>query len=82
MVRRDMVRGYNDQIFFAESSGASDKILKVEMHPDLAGTVVRQEMFHLSSKSWIVAVELDCENIQTDAADTVEQSLYVVDDKH
>ena len=33
MVRRHLVRGHCDQIYYAESSGASDKIVKVEMHP-------------------------------------------------
>ena len=32
MVRRHMIRGYNDKIFFAESSGNVDKIQKLEFH--------------------------------------------------
>ena len=50
------------------------------MHPEVPGAVVKQEIFNLAD-SWIVAMEIDCENIQNDALNNVEQSLFVVDDK-
>ena len=80
MIRRHLVRGYNDQIFFAESGGASDKIFKLEMHPEVPGSVVKQEVFSLSD-NWIVAIEVDYDNIQNDALDIVEQSLFIVDNQ-
>ena len=38
-------------------------------------------MFSLPN-SWIIAMENDCENIQNDAFEPVEQYMFVVDDKH
>ena len=41
MIRRHLVRGYNDQVFFAESSGSTDKIYSVQMNPESPGTVIK-----------------------------------------
>ena len=33
MIRRHLVRGYNEKIFFAETSGNAEKIQMLEFHP-------------------------------------------------
>lgn len=34
MIRRHLVRGYNDKVFFAETSGSNtEKIYQLEFHP-------------------------------------------------
>ena len=32
MVKRHLVRGYQEQVYYAESSGSAEKIYKLEMH--------------------------------------------------
>ena len=61
MVRRFLARGYNDHIFYAETTGTADKLIKIEMDQDEPGTLVKQEVFSLSN-SRIVAYDIDCEN--------------------
>lgn len=80
MVRRFLARGYNDHIFYAESSATTDKLIKIEMNQEEPGSVNKQEVFSLTS-SQIVAFDIDCENFQNDANDLVDQSLFIVDDK-
>ena len=65
MLRRHLIRGYNDRIYFGETSGNSEKIFKLEMHPSKAETIVKKEVFQLAG-SFLVAIEPDCENIQND----------------
>ena len=61
MVRRFLTRGYNDHVFYAESTGTSDKLIKIEMDPEDPGSVIKHEVFSLTS-SQIVAFDIDCEN--------------------
>ena len=68
MVRRHLVRGYNDQIYYGETSGNAEKIFKIELHASKVGEVTKKEIYQLAG-SWIVAFETDCENIQNDGDD-------------
>ena len=68
MVRRFLTRGYNDHIYYAESNGLSDKLIKITMNPDEPSSVIKQEVFSLPSTQ-IVAFDIDCENYQNDAND-------------
>lgn len=70
MLRRHMIRGYNEKIFFAESSGNAEKIYQIEFHPHLSNEIVKKEIFQLAG-SWLVAIEPDAENIQNDMEDNV-----------
>ena len=80
MVRRHMVRGYNEQVYFAESFGNAEKIFQVEFHPHLKNEIVKKEIFQLAG-SWLVAFEADGENIQNDVEEVVTQSLFILDDQ-
>ena len=62
MVRRHMVRGYNEQVYFAESFGNAEKIYQIEFHPHLKNEIIKKEIFQLAG-SWLVAFEADGENI-------------------
>ena len=62
MVRRHLVRGYNEQVYYAETTGNAEKIFKLELHANKIGEVTRKEIYTLAG-SWIVAFETDCENI-------------------
>lgn len=79
MLRRHLIRGYNETVFFAESSGNAERIVKLELHPSKLENVRRNEIWQLAG-SWIVAFEPDCENIQNDREADVVESLYVLDD--
>lgn len=45
MIRRHLVRGYNEKIFFAESSGNVDKIFQVEFHPSKPNEITKHEIY-------------------------------------
>ena len=81
MLRRHLIRGYNDKIFYAESTGNSEKIQELTLHNSKAETVSKKEVFQLAG-SWIAAFEPNCENIQndTDIDKTYKESLYILDD--
>ena len=42
MVRRHLIRGYNDQIYFAETVGNAEKIYKLELHSSKIGEVTKK----------------------------------------
>ena len=81
MLRRHLIRGYSDRVFYAETSGNAEKIFELGLHGSKPETVVKREIFQLAG-SWIAAFEPDCENIQDDTNDneTVKESLYILDD--
>ena len=33
MLRRHLVRGYNEKVYYCESSGSVDKVCEIEFHP-------------------------------------------------
>ena len=80
MVRRHLVRGYNERVFFAESSGNAEKIYEIDWHNSKPNEVVKKEIYQLAG-SWIVAFEADMDNIQDDTTFDVTQSLFIMDDK-
>jgi hypothetical protein len=41
MARRFLARGYNDHIFYAETTGTADKLIKIEMDQDEPGLLVK-----------------------------------------
>ena len=45
MIRRHLVRGYNEKVFFAESSGKVDKIYQVEFHPTKPNEITFKEIY-------------------------------------
>ena len=45
MMKRHIVRGYNEKIFFAERQGHVEKIQQVQFHNSKAGKLVKQEIF-------------------------------------
>ena len=68
MVRRHPVRGYQDQVYFVETSGNSQKVYKLELHANKVGEVTKKEVYQLAGNR-IAAFETDCENIQDDTKD-------------
>ena len=45
MVRRHLVRGYNEKVFYAESSGNAEKIQQLEFHPSKADEITKKEIW-------------------------------------
>lgn len=45
MVRRHLVRGYNEKIYFAETSGNVDKIFQMEFHSTKNNEIVKKEIY-------------------------------------
>ena len=81
MVKRHLVRGYSDQIYFAETLGNAEKIYKLEFNSNKIGEITRKPIYELAG-SWIVAFETDCENIRDDSTgEPVKQAFYILDDK-
>ena len=70
MVRRHLVRGYNEKIFFAESSGNVDKIFQVEFHSTKMNEIIKKEIYQLAG-GWLVALEPDGECIENDTEKAV-----------
>lgn len=70
MLRRHLVRGYNEKVFFAESSGNSEKIFQVEFHGSKGNEITKKEIFQLAG-SWLVAFEFDGECIEDDIEEGV-----------
>ena len=66
MVKRHLVRGYNEQVYFAETSGNAEKIYKLELHTSKVGEVTKKQIYQLPG-SWIVAFENDNMNVQDDS---------------
>lgn len=77
MVRRHLVRGYNEQVFFAANYGDSEKIHKLEMHHSKFGQVTNEVIYKLNG-ALIAAFETDNQNRQDDSNDDVTQAFYVM----
>ena len=45
MIRRHLVRGYNEKVFFAESVGNADKLHELEFHKANPNEIVKKEIF-------------------------------------
>ena len=45
MLRRHLIRGYHERVFFAESSGNAEKIFKLELHPSKPETIVKKDIY-------------------------------------
>ena len=80
MIRRHLVRGYNEKIFFAETQGNTEKIQKLEFHQTKANSVIKNEIWTLTG-SQLVAFEADGQNIGNDIEEEVVQSLFVMDNQ-
>ena len=70
MVRRHMVRGFNEQVFYFESQDSADKIIQIKCDPETKDQFKKKEVWQLPG-SRVVAFELDAENIQNDLKDEV-----------
>ena len=68
MIRRHLVRGYNEKVFFAESVGNAEKIHELEFHKANPNEIVKKEIFQLAG-SKLVAFEADGEQTQNDTDD-------------
>lgn len=79
MLRRHLVRGYNEKVFFAETQGAAERIYQIGFHQFTANELVKKDIFSLAG-SWIVAFEPDTEFIENDLKEDAKQSLFVIDD--
>ena len=82
LVRRYLVRGFQDRVFFAESKEGAEVIYRLKMSANLDEEVEKKEIYALSGCR-IVAFEIDCENIQDDSdheRQDIRQALYILDD--
>ena len=73
-----MVRGYNEKVYYCESSGSVDKVCEIEFHNTKPNQIKKEDIYQLST-GWIVAFEPDNDNIQNDLKE-VPQSLFILDD--
>ena len=80
MIRRHLIRGYNDKIFYAESQGNVDKIQKLEFHASKPDKITKNEIFQLPGSS-LVAFEPDSELVADDIEEGCVQSIIVMDDQ-
>lgn len=80
MIKQKLVRGFNDKIFFAQSTGQEDKVYMLEFHPNKPRHLMRQPIFSLTG-SKLVLLTTDFSNCQNDAVRKVRQSLFLLDDK-
>ena len=80
MIRRHMVRGFNEKVFYAETMGTAEKVQMLEFHKTIPNELVKKEIYSFSG-SWIVAIEPDSNNIANDAEEEVTNSLYILDDQ-
>ena len=80
MIRRHLVRGYNEKVYFAESLGNAVKIQELEFHRSNRNEITKDEIHSLVG-SFLVAFEADGE-FSTNDIDNEEcsQSLYIMDD--
>ena len=44
MLRRHLIRGYSDRVFYAETSGNAEKIFELGLHGSKPETVVKREI--------------------------------------
>jgi len=66
MVKRHVVRGYCEQVYYAETAGNAEKVWKLEQHSTKAGSITKKEIYQLPGSS-IVAFETDGQNIVDDS---------------
>ena len=45
MVRRHLVRGYNEKVYFAETSGNAEKIQQLEFHASKSNEIMKKEIY-------------------------------------
>ena len=80
MIRRHMVRGFNEKIYYAETIGNAEKIYEIEFHRTHRDEISKDEIFQLVGTK-VVAFEVDCESTQDDMSNNAcSQSLYLMDD--
>ena len=80
MIKQRLVRGFNDKIFFAQSTGQEDRVYSLEFHPSKPRQLTRQPIYTLNG-SKLVLLTTDFSNCQNDAIRKVRQSLFLLDDK-
>ena len=68
MIRRHLVRGYNEKIFYAETLANTEKIQMLEWNQTKSNSINKKEVWTLAG-SWLVAFEADGMNIANDADD-------------
>lgn len=45
MVRRHLVRGYNEKIFYAETQGNAEKVYQLEFHTSKPNEINKKEIY-------------------------------------
>ena len=45
MVRRHLVRGYNEKVFYAETQGNAEKIFQLEFHSSKPNELIKKEIY-------------------------------------
>ena len=73
------MRGYNEKIFFAESSGNVDKLFQVEFHPSKSNEITKHEIYQLAGGK-LAVFESDGECIENDMEEGCMQSMFIMDD--
>lgn len=85
VVKLKMIRGYNQNIYFAEKDG-SDRTEIVNIFLDANETTqkgdlhgVRKETIYTMPASQVIALELDTSNVQDDFERKVPNSIFIID---
>ena len=80
MVRRHLVRGYKDRIYFAMISESTEKVFELSLSSAPEELTNREVYQHVGGK--IVALEPDCENIMDDTNEksVITQAFYLMDE--
>ena len=61
MIKRKMIRGFNDKIFYITKDGGSVVVNEIKHHPNMIGQVIEDQVFNLTDRT-AVAFEVDSEN--------------------
>lgn len=65
MIRRHMIRGYNEKVYFAQSHGTSQKIQQLAFHVSKSNEITNKAIFQLQGAP-LVAFEADPDHIEND----------------
>ena len=68
MVRRHLVRGYSEKIYYAEQSGTTQTIQELAFHNHKPNETTKKEIFQLAGAK-LVAFEADPEHVWDDFKD-------------
>lgn len=70
MIKRHLVRGYNEKVYYAESTGSCSRIQQLSFHKSNPGEIANKEIISIAG-SRLAAFEADGESTQNDIEEGV-----------